>query len=127
MGQLQALNACQPPKRFTLPGKLEEITCPLITQVWEQELKGYPDKQFAQYILAGIKNGFRIGFNYTAVKLTDSSNNMLSAIEHPEVVDEYLDAELEHQRMCRVPPENLNTIQCHFKSIWSDPEEIQTE
>ena len=44
--------------------------------------------------MAGIKEGFRIGFSGEAKGLGQCSNrNMLSAREHPGVVDDYLAAE----------------------------------
>ena len=42
------------------------------------------------YILEGIRNGFRIGFNYSSGTCKSSANNMASAEANPEPVDNYL-------------------------------------
>ena len=39
-------------------------TTPLNLAAWVQELENHPDQEVAQYLLQGISQGFRIGFNY---------------------------------------------------------------
>ena len=65
---------------------------------WESGLllSGHPDIQFREYILMGLKHGFRIGCN-GGDSVTSAKRNMLSAREHPEVVSEYLQKELERE------------------------------
>ena len=68
---------------------LQAVITPLVLPHWESLLADHPDKNYVGYLLKGIKEGFRIGFN-RQVKLASARKNMLSAVEHPEVVDEYL-------------------------------------
>ena len=56
-------------------------------------MNDHPDPWFASYILRGIKEGFRIGFEWSS-DLTSTRRNIPSAYEHPEVVEDYLRAEL---------------------------------
>ena len=59
-------------------------------------LATYPDEIFAaDFILRGIKNGFKIGFAYNSVHLKDRYQNLMSAMDHPKVVQAYLDKEME--------------------------------
>jgi len=46
-------------------------------------------------VVTGLKNGFPIGFDYANSKATRSHSNMLPANENPQVVDEYLQHEIE--------------------------------
>ena len=48
----------------------------------------HSDRRFAEYILKGIEQGFRIGFDRQ--RLVSAKENMLSALQHPEVVEEYI-------------------------------------
>ena len=57
-----------------------------------------PDGTYRDYLVRGLREGFRIGFHgrrscYSALA------NMPMAMEHPKLVGEYLQAEL---RACRV-------------------------
>ena len=45
------------------------------------------------YLLDGMKNGFRIGFNHLR-KTRATKRNMKSAYQHPEVVERYIDNEV---------------------------------
>ena len=46
------------------------------------------------YVLLGIRRGFRIGFEQNRARLRSRSSNLRSASQHPEIVDTYLSAEL---------------------------------
>ena len=54
----------------------------------------HPDRDFADYVLNGIQNGFRLGINPEA-PYTSVSRNMQSASLHQEVIDKYLEQETE--------------------------------
>ena len=84
---------------------------------WEEALGKHPDRQFVEYVVSGLKNGFRIGFDHITSKLTSSQNNMLSAKENPHVVDEYLLHEISMDRMWKMtePPSVL--FHCHVSPI----------
>ena len=69
------------------------ISTPLKVDEWVTLLSSYPDKSFVDYILVGITEGFRIGYK-SRNKLQSTNWNMRSALEHPQVVQKYLDTEV---------------------------------
>ena len=71
------------------PPFLTSITTPLNIAAWAQELENHPDKEFAQYLLQSISQGFRFGFNYPR-ECQSAKSNMKSAKENSLVIDEYL-------------------------------------
>ena len=102
LSQLQALDSCRPIQQLSLPNELHVITTPLRVSAWEEALSKHPDRQFANYVVSGLKNGFRIGFDHITSKLTSSRNNMLSAKENSHAVDEYLLHEISMDRMWKM-------------------------
>ena len=121
MKQLQALAACRPSRPPNIPRHLREIITPLKFSAWEQKLKNHQDDQFAQYVLSGIKDGFRIGFDYRSNVLSNCKGNMASALGHPEVIDSYLQMELEQGRMSVLSSTDLTTVGCHISSFGKIP------
>ena len=101
--QLLEMDRRSPQAPCDLPPTLCSITTPLKVERWAEELQAHPDQVFSNYILQGIRNGFRIGFNYQ-VSLASKGRNLLSATEHADVVDNYLDAEKAMGRIAIVPP-----------------------
>ena len=75
-----------------------QITTPLIADQWEHHLKDHPDRNLVQYILHGIREGFRIGFNRDN-KCKRATSNMNSAIANPQPVSEFLQTELSAGRI----------------------------
>ena len=57
-------------------------------------LLSHPNRQFANYVCNGIRDGFGVGFNYRRSVVKQSSGNMCSIAEHGDVVEEYLQKEL---------------------------------
>ena len=53
---------------------------------WEAALRQYPDKALSRFLVVGLRDGFRIGFNQRA-PLKPAQRNMQSAHDHPEVID----------------------------------------
>ena len=94
MPELRRLNALRPRSAPELPADITAVATPLRLSAWEAELRYYPDGEFAQYLLDGIKEGFRIGFDYTSHSCTSASKNMRSAYEHPEPIDRYIEQEI---------------------------------
>ena len=66
MRDLQSFDAARPQKQPTLPHSASLITTPLNLETWSQALTHHPDPTFVQYILSGIRDGFRIGFDYNS-------------------------------------------------------------
>ena len=108
---LLALDSYRPPPP-SLPTihEIEAIVSPLIPEAWEAALVGHPDRQLADYITKGIRQGFRIGFN-RATPLGQVYQNMPSAEQNPEVVTAYLEKELQESRLLQ---------------LWSLPASIHT-
>ncbi len=65
MEDLLKLDACRSAHPLRLPVAREEVHTPLKWQEWDRSLAGHPDQRFRRYIVDGIKDGFRIGFDYS--------------------------------------------------------------
>ena len=85
-----------------MPECLQGITTPLKLDYWQQQLSSHPDQKFAQLILTGIERGFKIGFQGAPLK--GKGGNMLSTRSHPEVVSDYIAAELALGRIAELGP-----------------------
>ena len=91
------LNSCKPARDSSSP-LLSRVSTPLVIHEWEEVLSHYPDKAYARYICAGLRQGFRIGYK-RGRKLKSAVANLGSAVEHPKVITEYLQKELGLGRM----------------------------
>ena len=91
MDTLRCLDRCTPPAR-TLPVNIRTIVTPLDWEIWGAKLAKHPDQHFRQYIVSGIRNGFRIGFDYQR-PLKSSRRNMPSVSSQPQAIREYLAVE----------------------------------
>ena len=74
------------------------VLCKIITSIrvseWRGLLATYPDKRFANLLLRGlgIESGLRIGLiMYKSIQLRSHYLNFLSAMDHLQVVQDYLD------------------------------------
>ena len=99
MPDLAALNSKTPRSQPKLTPELQTVKTPLKLEAWREALSNHPDRGFVQYILDGMHNGFRIGFDYTACTTAAVKSNMLSAIQHAATVNEYLQRECLEGRM----------------------------
>ena len=59
----------------------------------------HQDQSFVTYVLDGLQNGFRVGFNPALVSLKSATQNMSSASLQPSVIDDYLSTELAKGRI----------------------------
>ena len=57
--------------------------------IWAVALRYHLDEAFGSFLLRELTRGFRIGFQPTS-PLQGVSQNMLSVLQHPEVVQSYL-------------------------------------
>ena len=78
---------------------LQRINTPLVVQEWAKALQDHPDHDYTQYLLAGLQEGFAIGFDYQRQAVKSASSNMQSATKNKGVVDEYLRKEVELGRV----------------------------
>ena len=76
-----------------MPRWLEEVATPLVWNEWHQELWEHPDQTFKKYILNGISNRFRIGFDRRS-HCVSATSNMHSVLDNAAVIQEYLEKEV---------------------------------
>ena len=104
----------------TAPPELQGIITPLSRDVWDFHLRSHPDRDFVQYLLSGIQNGFRIGFDYTQFSCGKGKRNMLSATKNATVVEDYLRKECALWQGARPIQEGLP--ERPRQPLWSHPE-----
>jgi hypothetical protein len=88
----------------------------LRSAVWEKELENYPDQVFASSVVDGMKHGLRVGFDHLKT-LRSCTGNMAPALQHPDVVSDYLKQEVLLNRMVVVPPAQAPYIHCHISQF----------
>ena len=77
-----------------MPAEALRLITPLKVEVWGQMLRDHPDKEFVSYILNGMEHGFRIGYDgRKGIALQSVKRNMQSALDHHQVITEYLQDE----------------------------------
>ena len=96
---LLALEACRPLTVQAHDGDWARIVTPLRLREWERVLSGHPDREFAQFVCVGIRDGFRIGFNYRGAQCKPGPGNMKSVRLHEEEVERYIGSEREARRL----------------------------
>ena len=87
-----------PVRLYSLLAPVSLVT-PLLVSQFQAELSDYPDQSAAAYVLTGLREGFRIGFDASSVSLLSAPSNMRSALEHPSVVDDNLQVEVSRGRV----------------------------
>ncbi len=91
MKDLRGLELCVSPfpHKAVLANK---IVSPLSKALphWRALLSSHPDRAFVAYIVNGLANGFRIGFEYRNHSCTTSRSNHLSVTKNPDVVGTYI-------------------------------------
>ena len=87
-------------------------------------LNSHPDKAFATYILDGLTNGFRIGFNYRHCSLHSCGSNHPSSLVNEKVVDDRIAAEVTAGRLFGPLPIHLKS-QVHVSPMGLVPKPHQ--
>ena len=95
---LLKLEECVRSSPRQIPPQACVVTTPLSYAQWQEALALHPDRLFVQYLLTGISQGFRIGYDRSS-SLRQSQGNMQSAIRHSEPVVEYLETEIRAGRV----------------------------
>ena len=90
MGDLVSLDQMRSSTTVRLPQYLNVINTLLQWTTWAAWLQHHPDRMLANYITQGLQEGFRIGLSGSLSSVRRASQNMLSAIQNPEVVRDYL-------------------------------------
>ena len=99
------LQACRPPTGIAVPSELQEVDSPLrhCLQAWRAMLHNHPDELFRDWVVAGITDGFRIGFNWSS-PLTSATRNIPSAYEQSQAVDKYVADEVAAGNLIEMGP-----------------------
>ena len=93
---LLVLGSQQPRPQHPGHLQLQHITTPLQVERWH--LDSHPDQVFVQYLLGGIRDGFRIGTSGSH-GCRHAKRNLRLAYEHPEIIDAYLTCEVQLGRV----------------------------
>ena len=73
---LLELDQCRPQSgKWTVQERLLGVFTPLHVDRWESSLTQHLDRDYVDYILTGIKEGFRVGF-YDVAPLSSARRNM---------------------------------------------------
>ena len=65
---LKTLDQCRKVPQGQVSPALQGISTPLDWEVWQEALALHPDRELVEYITTGLREGFRIGYNYQAHK-----------------------------------------------------------
>ena len=98
MEDLIRLEGCHPREGSIATSVFQGGRSPLCWKEWDAGLRTHPDQRFRQYIVKGIRSGFRIGFDYRNT-CWSKKRNMKSAVENPQVVHNYLEEECKAGRV----------------------------
>ena len=90
---LMTLNWHAPSTTSSADHRLSVVSTPLSLPAWKRKLEKHPDQDYVKYILSGIEYGFRIGVDVTR-EFKSATQNMLSAKQNPQVIEEYLQSEV---------------------------------
>ena len=90
MEDLRHLDACRPEVPTDMPSPMKEVVTPLTWQEWDRELASHPDQKFREYVVNGLRWGFRIGFDYAHAACQKSIGNLASVKDQPQIVRDYL-------------------------------------
>ena len=69
------------------------------------QLCSHPDRRRVDYVLNGLRNGFRLGFHSESTTLKSAKANCPSALAHPSVITKYLAKEVSLGRVFGPTPE----------------------
>ncbi len=70
--------------RPNIPG-WSQIVTPMSAEVWGRQLASHQDVSFREYLVEGLRCGFRISFSHDSVRCMSAVANMSSAAERPSV------------------------------------------
>ena len=98
-------NLLNGPTICLVPSSARSIHAPLIHACWECITP--PQSVTYQFLLTEISQGFRIGFNMPQAGLKLGRKYLTGALQHPDVVQEYLKSEVNNNRV-------VGPFQSHF-------------
>ena len=106
-----------------VPSGATAITTPLVQVQWQRYLSNHPNNTLVNFFISGISQGCRLDFNRPLSQLKSARKNLSSAVLHPEVVDEYLAAELEKSRLAG-PFSKLDIPYAHISRFGVIPKKV---
>ena len=72
---LELEGASEGPDSKEMPGA-EGVVTPLVWQKWEEELGGHPDRRWVEFLVRGIRDGFRVGHDQRTATLGERRGGM---------------------------------------------------
>ena len=110
MEQLTGLGACHPLPAEATPAVLSHIEMPVNLCRWRAGLVELRDQEFAQFILQGLQQGFRIGFQRGS-PLMQAGHNM--PCPDARVVEEYLRREINLNQLVKLSKQEAECLKVH--------------
>lgn len=112
MDEIQAIDECRPSIPSIPPEKFSRVSTSLRAEEWEIRLRSLPDRRCANFLIKGISEGFRLGFQHHDHQCSSAKDNMRSAAQNPRVVEGYLEKEVAAGRIVGpVPLELVKRVQ----------------
>ena len=102
MSHLAALDSKRPVRPVVEGPSIQgwgQIVTPMVAGEWETLLTLHPDDAYRAFLVKGLRDGFRIGYDYVSARCRSAASNMQSAGERPGVIDTFLTAELAARRV----------------------------
>ena len=90
---LLALDQCRAPRTRLPSSQFAGVVTPLQGDRWQESLSGHPDREFATYIVQGIRFGFRISFRYGSISFRSVQKNMPSVQQCRDKISTFLATE----------------------------------
>ena len=91
---------------------LPPVSTPLNIDILERELSHHPDPNFVHDLISALRYGAHVG--YTGPRQPRVSRNLISAIQHPEVVSSNLNKEIQLGRVAGpFDSSPIPDLQCH--------------
>ena len=84
--QVQELERRSRPVHCRLLAKEQLVHTPLQTKAWQLVLADHPDRQLVEWMVRGIRQGFRVGFQCDPRTLRQAGQNLTSLRQHPDLV-----------------------------------------
>jgi len=93
---LMTLDLCRPEHPHVIQAL--QVAMLLVADIWEAALCHHPDWAYAEWLVRGFREGFRIGFQ-RGTDLRSAKRNMPSTRLHPDVITRYITEEVGKGRM----------------------------
>ena len=74
--------------------KATVISTPLKVNNWKRKLARHPNRQLVEFFIAGLTDGFQIGYKEQPKPLRSAKRNLSCALQHPDTVQKYLTEEI---------------------------------